>query len=266
MPAASPQTSFGLQLRAWRQQRRRTQLELALDAKVSQRHLSFIESGRSKPSREMVLLLAEQLDIPIRERNALLQAAGFAPHYPERPLGDAALAAARGVVDTILRGHAPNPALAIDRYWHMIDANSAVAPLLSGVRDSSLLQPPVNVLRLSLHPHGLAPQIANLQEWRAHLLARLRHQVQSSADPKLGALLEDLTGMSEHAAQAGPPAGTVSFAVPLELDTSVGRLSLVTTTTVFGTPTEITLAELAIEAFYPANDATAARLRRLVPQ
>ncbi len=268
MTTSSPSTSFGVLLRVWRQRRRRSQLDLALDAEVSQRHLSFVESGRATPSREVVVRLAEQLDVPLRGRNALLLAAGYAPLYVERPLDDPAMRAAQQAVDLILRAHAPHPALAVDRHWHMIAANASVAPLLAGVADAALLAPPVNVLRLSLHPLGLAPHIANLPEWRAHLLERLRRQVEASADPVLASLLAELaafnvppvgspvaTGPMPH-----PPGG---IAVPLQLDTAQGRLSLISTTTVFGTPVEVTLSELAIEAFYPADDATTERLIRL---
>jgi len=212
--------------------------------------------------------LAEQLDVPLRGRNALLLAAGYAPLYVERPLDDPAMRAARQAVDLILRAHAPHPALAVDRHWHMIAANASVAPLLAGVADTALLAPPVNVLRLSLHPRGLAPHIANLPEWREHLLERLRRQVEASADPVLAALLVELAAFDAPLAAGQvatepaphPPGG---IAVPLQLDTAQGRLSLISTTTVFGTPVEITLSELAIESFYPADDATAKRLSQL---
>ena len=262
---ADPGAPVGARLRVWRQRRRRSQLDLAFDAEVSQRHLSFVESGRAMPSRDMVLRLAETLEVPLRERNALLLAAGFAPFYAERRLDDPSLTAARGMVEAILRAHAPNPALAVDRHWHMVTANPAVAPLLAGVTEPALLQPPINVLRLSLHPGGLAPRIANLPEWRAHILDRLRRQAQSSADPVLTDLLAELAAFS---GQEPPGSHAMvlrdnGVAVPLELDTEQGRLSLISTTTVFGTPTEVTLSELAIEAFYPADAATAERLNRL---
>jgi len=264
-PVGSAPT-IGPLLRAWRQRRRRSQLDLALDAEISQRHLSFVESGRAAPSREMVLRLAEQLEVPLRERNALLLAAGFAPAFTERPLDHPAMTAAREAVERILHAHAPHPALAVDRHWHLVAANAAVAPLLEGIAEAALLAPPVNVLRLSLHPRGLAPRIANLGEWRAHLLERLRRQVMASADPVLAALLAELSALEAPA--AGPAAGAHpagGLVVPLELDSVAGRLSLISTTTVFGTPVEVTLSELAVEAFYPADAATAERLRRLVP-
>ena len=168
MTTSTPGLPFGAMLRVWRQRRRRSQLDLALDAAVSQRHLSFVESGRASPSREVVVRLAEQLDVPLRERNMLLLAAGYAPLYAERPLDDPAMRAAHEAVELILRAHTPHPALAVDRHWNMVAANASIAALLVGVADVALLAPPVNVLRLSLHPRGLAPHIANLPEWRAH--------------------------------------------------------------------------------------------------
>lgn len=262
---SGPDAPIGALLRTWRKRQRRSQLDLALDAEVSQRHLSFVESGRAAPSREMVLRLAEQLDVPIRERNALLLAAGYAPAFAERNLDDPAMTAARSAVELILHAHAPHPALAVDRHWRLLAANAAVAPLLVGIAEAALLTPPVNVMRLALHPRGLAPRIANFGQWRAHLLERLRRQVAASADPALAALLAELAAYDAPAASAGshPPGGIL---VPLELDTEAGRLSLISTTTVFGTPSEVTLSELAIETFFPADPATAERLRRLTAQ
>jgi transcriptional regulator with XRE-family HTH domain len=263
--SAAPTSAIGAQLREWRQRRRRSQLDLALDASVSQRHISFVESGRAQPSREMVMLLAEQLEIPLRERNALLLAAGFAPFYPEYGLQDPSLAAVRVAVDAILRAHAPNPALAVDRHWRMVSANASVAPLMRGVRDQSLLKPPVNVLRLSLSDGGLAPRIANLAQWRAHVLERLRQQIRASCDPILADLLAELEAISappRRVAQNHPTANEIF--VPLDLETEAGRLSLMSTTTVFGTPAEVTVSELAIETFFPADEATASRLRALM--
>src|SRR5262245_32112268 len=184
-------------LRKWRERRRLSQLDLACEAEISTRHLSFLETGRSSPSREMVLRLAEYLDVPLRERNALLVAAGYAPAFPERPLDDPALQSARKAVDLVLAGHEPYPALAIDRHWTLIASNNAVSPLLAGV-DPSLLRPPVNALRLSLHPAGLAPRIANLVEWRSHLLASLRRQIDVTADQDLVDLLSECLGYAWH--------------------------------------------------------------------
>jgi hypothetical protein len=218
----------------------------------------------------MILHLAEQLDIPLRDRNALLVAAGFAPFFRERPLGDPALQSARKAVDLVLKGHEPCPALAVDRHWTLVAANRAVAPLLTGA-EPALLQPPVNVLRLSLHPAGLAPRIVNLAEWRAHVLARLRRQIDASADRVLADLLSELrdypSRQGKHqadASKAGDGAGGGGgVVVPLQFASESGVLSFVSTTTVFGTPVDITLSELAIESFFPADAATADAIRRL---
>ena len=253
-------------LRDWRKRRHLSQLDLACDADISARHLSFLETGRSKPSREMVLLLSDQLEIPLRDRNNLLVAAGYAPVFQERPLVDPALQVARNVVDLILAGHEPYPALAVDRHWSLIASNRTVPLLIAGV-DTSLLTPPVNVLRLSLHPRGLAPRIANLGEWRSHLLARLRRQVDVSADPVLAQLLTELSGYSIGCRKEYGPETSKDYAgvaVPFQFVTEGGILSFLSTTTVFGTPVDITLSELALESFFPANAATADALRQMV--
>jgi transcriptional regulator with XRE-family HTH domain len=259
---ASP-APIGALLREWRQRRRLSQLDLALDADISTRHLSYVETGRAAPSRAMVLHLAEQLKVPLRERNTLLTAAGFAPLYRERTLDDPALKAARDAVDVVLRAHEPYPALAVDRHWNMLAHNRMVPLLLDGL-PAELVQPPLNVLRLSLHPQGLAPRIVNLAAWREHLLERLRHQTDLSADPVLAALLDELKAYpapprDEHEAPIDPNA----VAVPLQLRTPAGVLSFISTMTVFGTPVDITLSELALETFFPADEATAQVLRRL---
>jgi transcriptional regulator with XRE-family HTH domain len=251
-------------LRTWRQRRRLSQLALACDAEISQRHLSFLESGRAAPSREMILHLAEQLNVPLRDRNVLLVAAGFAPIYLEHTLREPALQAARNAIDLVLKGHEPYPALAVDRHWTLVAANRAVPQLLA-VADTELTQPPINVLRLSLHPNGLAPRIINLAEWRAHVLARLSRQVEVSGDRVLADLLGELRhypsrSKDRDAAEAGGIAGVV---VPLQLTSASGVLSFFSTTTVFGTPLDITLSELAIESFFPADAATADVMRRL---
>lgn len=242
------------------------QLDLACEAEISTRHLSFLETGRSLPSREMVLRLTEQLDVPLRERNALLVAAGFAPAFSERPLEAPALQAARNAVNLVLGGHEPYPALAIDRHWTLIAANNAVGPLLAGA-EPELLRPPVNVLRLSLHPAGIAPRIANLAEWRSHLLARLRRQIEVTADQVLEKLLSELCGypMQGEAATATPGANDeyAGVVVPFRLVTEQGILSFFSTTTIFGTPVDITLSELALESFFPADAATANILRSI---
>ncbi|EJZ17470.1 helix-turn-helix transcriptional regulator [Rhizobium sp. Pop5] len=255
--------SLGDHLREWRQRRRMSQLDLALEADISQRHLSFIESGRATPSREMLLHLAERLDVPLRDRNPLLLAAGFAPVFAERKLDDPALEPARRAIDMVLKGHEPFPAIAIDRHWTLIAANAAITPLLEAVVDRSLLEPPLNVLRLSLHPQGLAPQIANLPEWRAHLLDRLRQQISVSGDPVLEKLLKELLSYPAPESTGETHADHAGIVVPLTLSTKAGLLSLISTTTVFGTPVDITLSELAVESFFPADPETAAILRSL---
>ncbi len=260
--------TIGPLIRDWRQQRRLSQLELALEAEISQKHLSFVESGRSQPSRDMVLLLAEHLGVPLRERNTLLLAAGYAPVYLERALEDPALQAAKAAIDLVLTGHEPYPALAVDRHWTLLAANAAVAPLLALVVDAELLRPPVNVLRLALHPGGLAAATVNFDEWRAHILARLRQQVRIAADPVLADLLAEL--LAYPASSVGSGSGRVpmpvvepAIAVPLRLRVGDGVLSFISTTTVFGTPVDITLSELALETFFPADAATGAALRSL---
>lgn len=256
-------------LREWRQRRRLSQLDLALDAEISTRHLSFMETGRALPSRDMVLRLAERLDMPLRERNALLVAAGYAPMFSERSLDDPLLQPARKAMELVLAGHEPYPALAIDRHWHLIASNRAVPPLLAGI-DPALLQPPVNVLRLSLHPGGLAPRIANYWQWRTHLFERLRRQIDVSGDPFLIDLVNELgaypapnlcTAASKQAAAGVHDFGGV--VVPFQLATDKGTLSFISTTTVFGTPVDVTLSELALESFFPADAATADALRQM---
>lgn len=253
--------TIGEVLREWRQRRHLSQLDLALEAEISTRHLSYVETGKSRPSREMVLHLADRLDVPLRERNRMLLAAGFAPQFPERRLDDPALAAARQAVERVLAAHEPFPALAVDRHWTLVAANRAVAPLLSGIAPR-LLAPPVNVMRLALDPEGLAPRIANLPEWRAHLLHRLRRQAETTGDAVLAALAEELRPRRPDPVPASDHGGIV---VPLRLRSAAGELSFISTITVFGTPVDITLAELAIETFLPADAATAEALRRLLP-
>ncbi|MBS0448637.1 MAG: helix-turn-helix transcriptional regulator [Proteobacteria bacterium] len=254
--------TVGQQLRAWRQRRRLSQLDLAGDADVSTRHLSCVETGRSVPSRAMLLRLADRLGVPLRERNRLLTAAGYAPMYGERGLDDPALAAARLAIERVLKGHEPYPALAIDRHWTLVSYNRAVPPLLAGVWPD-LLRPPVNVLRLSLHPQGLAPRILNLPAWRMHLLHRLAQQVAASADPVLAELARELERYPAPSLDGRAAVAESSVLVPFVLDSEVGPLSFISTTTVFGTPVDVTLSELALETFFPADAATAASLSRL---
>lgn len=261
---AADRPSFGALLREWRQRRHLSQLALALEANVSQRHLSFVESGRAQVSRDLALHLAEQLGVPLRERNHLLLAAGYAPVYAERALDDPALAAARQAIERVLTAHEPYPALAVDRHWQLVAANAAIAQLLVGVAPS-LLAPPVNVLRLSLHPEGLAPRIVNFAQWRGHLLERLTQQIAASADATLSSLRSELEALPAPRRESSRTPSVASDGagvfVPLQLATDAGVLSFLSTTTVFGTPVDVTLSELALECFFPADEATAAALR-----
>lgn len=273
-PRTVQRQPVGEMLRTWRKRRGLSQLDLACEADISTRHVSFLETGRSQPSRTMLLHLAERMDIPLRDRNALLAAAGFAPVFSEHRLEDPEMQAARQAVDLVLTGHEPHPALAVDRHWTLVAANRAVAPLLAGAAPA-LLQPPVNVLRLSLHPSGVAPRIENLAQWRDHILHRLARQIDVSADPVLAALLEELKGYpvpdgsnAKGRGEAPPPHGDMhggvhgGVVVPLRLRTEAGTLSFFSTTTVFGTAVDVTLSELAIEAFFPADGTTAEAMRR----
>jgi transcriptional regulator with XRE-family HTH domain len=256
---------IGEQLREWRQRRHMSQLDLACEANVSTRHLSFLETGRALPSREMVLHLAELLGIPLRQRNVLLMAAGFAPFFPERPLDDPALAPARRAVDLVLSGHEPYPAVAVDRHWTLVTANTAARRLLGGV-PAALLAPPINVLRVSLHPEGLAPRIVNLAEWRSHILARLRSQIDATADPTLIELSKELAAFPapDPPDRKGLNDDYGGVIVPMRLTLHGGVvLSLFSTTTIFGTPVDVTLSELAVESFFPADAESADILRRL---
>jgi transcriptional regulator with XRE-family HTH domain len=251
-------------LRRWRQRRRLSQLDLASEAEISTRHLSFVENGRSTPSREMILRLAEQLEIPMRERNALLLAGGFAPIYPERPLDDPDLAAARHAIALFLERQKPYPAFAMDRQWRVVASNSALPELYEGC-SAALLNPPVNGMRLTLHPEGMAPRIVNFAEWRAHLLERLRHEIAVTADPALSVLLHEVLRYPVPEPLPAPPETLAPNAVmvPFRVRTRVGVLSFFTTTTVFGTPIDVTLSELMLEHFYPADDETDRLVRRL---
>ncbi len=267
------QRSVGDVLREWRQRRRLSQLDLASEAEISARHLSFVETGRSSPSRDLLLHLADQLDVPLRERNALLLAGGYAPVYPQRALDDPALDAARETVELILGCHEPNPALAIDRHWNLIAANRAVSVLMTGIAPQ-LLEPPVNVLRLSMHPEGLSSRIVNIQEFGAFLAERLRHEIGVSGDPVLADLLAEI---GSYRAERGGTSGAASpalggIAVPFQVRTG-GEfpgippiLSFFSTTTVFGTATDVTLSELAIESFFPADRPTADAMGRLMAE
>ena len=267
LPRSAAPQPFGAHLRHWRQHRRLSQQGLAEEAEVSTRHLSFVETGRALPSREMVLRLAERLGVPLRERNAMLVAAGYAPMYRERPLEDPGLAPARAAVDLILRAHEPNPALAVDRHWDLVAGNRMLPHLMAGA-DPRLLEGRVNVLRLSLHPQGLAPRIANLGQWREHLFERLRQQVQATGDAALASLLEELRGypVPDGAHDTRLEGEHVGVALPLRFRTLEGQvLSFISTTTVFGTAVDVTVQELTLETFFPLDAATAEALRRLAP-
>jgi transcriptional regulator with XRE-family HTH domain len=246
-------------LRDWRLRRRLSQLDLALEAGVSARHLSFVETGRSRPSAEMVLHLTERLSVPLRERNRLLLAAGHAPVFEQRDLDDPEMAPIRQTLQQILDGHEPYPAVVVDGAWEMVAANSAVGLLTEGVAPD-LLEPPLNVLRVSLHPDGLAPRIANLGEWRAHLLDRLRRQIALTADPALKTLLDELLGYPGPEERERADAAH-DLAVPLRLRSGGGELTFISTIATFGTAVEVTASELSIESFFPADRATEEALR-----
>ena len=259
---------FGAHLRHWRTHRRLSQLDLAQAAEVSTRHLSYVETGRAAPSREMVLRLAERLDVPLRERNALLVAAGFAPMYRQRSLDDPAMAAARRAVDLVLKGHEPFPALAVDRHWNLV-AHNALVPLLMEGASPELLKPPINVLRLSLHPEGVAPRIANLAQWRVHLLERLQQQIAATGDAVLQSLHDELEAYPAPAVSHDAPVidtALSAVAVPFQVVMPGGVLSFISTITIFGTPVDVTLQELAVESFFPADEQTAAALTALAAQ
>ncbi len=255
-----PASGAGGLLREWRERRNLSQMALASGAAVSTRHLSFIETGRSRPSREMIIHLADRLDVPLRERNRLLLAAGYAPVYGARPLEGEEMAPVRDALQRFLTAHEPYPALVVDRCWNLVLMNGAVQTLLSGVA-AHLLEPPVNGLRVTLHPDGMAPAIENLGEWAWHIVDRLDRAIGVTADPDLAALREELAGYPgvRDALRAGPPPARPAseMILPLSLRHPAGTLSFFATQTVFGNPTDVTLSELSIEAFYPADRATA---------
>jgi transcriptional regulator with XRE-family HTH domain len=262
--AATAPAPVGELLRAWRQRRNLSQLELALNAVVSARHLSFLETGRARPSREMVIRLAEELDVPLRERNSLLLAAGYAPLYAQRSLDAPEMAAVRQALDRFLRAHEPYPALVVDRYHDLMAANDALDLLLDGVAPE-LLEPPANALRIALHPRGMAPRTLNLAEWSGHLLRRVRREAQITGDPRLATLHDELSRYPgvriapEHSEIQ--PSDIVLPLRLLDVD-GEGELAFFSTLSTFGTAADVTLSELAIEAFYPANARTAMRLLR----
>jgi transcriptional regulator with XRE-family HTH domain len=248
--------SFGALLREWRRRRGFSQLALSLDAAISARHLSFVETGRSQPSRETVARLAETLEIPLRERNTLLLAAGYAPQYAERPLEAEEMEPVRRALDRFLRAHEPYPALVVDRRHDIVAANDALQSLTAGCAPE-LLAPPANAIRIALHPQGMAADTVNLAEWSAHLLARLRREAAITKDPELARLHSEV---SEYPGVVVAPAGgptAPEIAVPLRLRRDGSELAFISTISTFGTPVDVTLSELSIEAFYPADARTA---------
>ncbi|MEU1007654.1 helix-turn-helix transcriptional regulator [Streptomyces sp. NPDC005890] len=265
-PTASAVTGKGVGplLRAWREQRRISQLELALRADSSARHISFVETGRSRPSEEMVLRLAEQLQVPVRERNALLLAAGYAPRYPETPLDDPALDALRDGIERLIRGYEPYPALVVDAGYTVVAANRGIAMLLEGVPEE-LSAPVPNAMRLTLHPKGLAPRIRNLREWRGHLLAQMEREIALHRSDRLRALYEEVAAypVPEEPPGTEPAEPVPYFALPLRIEHAGRTLSFVSSISTFNTPMDVTVAELAIETFLPADPATAKYLHTL---
>jgi transcriptional regulator with XRE-family HTH domain len=266
MATTSTYPEVGPLLREWRQRRRLTQLELGLEAGVSARHLSFVETGRSKPGRDMLLQVAEQLDIPFRERNQLLLAAGHAPAFPERRLGDPVLAPVRAALDRILSAHEPYPAVVFDRAWNLVAVNSPMSAMAASVEiDPALLEPPINILRIGLHPRGLAPLIVNLASWRAHFLERLVTQIGATGDDSLRSLMEEVAAYPVPAGEdaASLHAEDSEILGPLKLRTPNGdQRSFFGMFAGFDTPFEVTTSELAIELLFPADQSTAEALRK----
>ncbi|MFD4412360.1 helix-turn-helix domain-containing protein [Streptomyces sp. NPDC058251] len=268
-PTAPADKGVGPLLRGWREQRRVSQLELALRAGSSARHISFIETGRSRPSEEMVLRLAEHLDVPVRERNALLLAAGYAPHYPETPLDDPSMDALREGMERLIQGYEPYPALVVDATYNVLAANRGIAMLLDGIPEK-LLVPPLNAMRLTLHPEGLAPRIRNLRAWRDHLLAQMDRQIALRRSEPLRALYEEVAAFPvpdpdpDPAGDDEPFAPVAYFALPMQIEHEGRVLSFISSISTFNTPMDVTVAELAIETFLPADPATVKYLRSLV--
>jgi transcriptional regulator with XRE-family HTH domain len=267
MSAAGSQAEVGQLLREWRERRRLTQLDLGLEAGISARHLSFVETGRSKPGREMLLKVAERLEIPFRDRNHLLLAAGHAPAFPERPLEGPALAPVRAALERILAAHDPYPAVVFDRAWNLVSVNAPMTALTQGIEiDPALLEPPINILRIGLHPRGLAPLIVNLASWRAHFLERLARQIAVSGDDSLGSLMQEVAAYpaSGDADAADDTEGEMLG--PLRLRAPGGdEWSLFGMFAGFDTPFEVTTSELGIELLFPADKATAEALRKGEP-
>ncbi|MGY4738473.1 helix-turn-helix domain-containing protein [Streptomyces sp. ATMOS53] len=263
--AAPADPGVGPLLRAWRERRRLSQLELALRADSSARHISFVETGRSRPSEEMLLRLAEHLDVPVRERNALLLAAGYAPHYPQTPLDDPALDALRAGLDRLIQGYEPYPALVMDARYDVVAANRGITMLLDGVPES-LLAAPLNAMRLTLHPQGLAPRIRNLREWRGHLLAQMERQIALYRSAPLRELYDEVAAypVAQSAPTKEPAEPVPYFALPMQIEHEGRILSFISSVSTFNTPMDVTVAELAIETFLPADPATVAHLHSLI--
>ena len=256
---------FGVLLRRWRERRRMTQTDLALAAESSTRHLSCLETGRAQPSREMIVRLAENLNIPLRDRNTLLLAAGFAPAFRERTVTE--LAAAKSAIDRVLQAHLPYPAFAVDRHWNLILSNAALPQLYEGC-SPELMRPPVNSVRLLLHPAGMGPRIVNFAAWRAHTLHVLRQQLEARADPVIQGLLSEVAG---YPVPAGSEVldnfdGSQRLATPLRISTRFGTVSFLSTVTVFGTASDVTLSELALEMLFPADSETVEIVRRITAE
>lgn len=256
------EAAVGVLLRQWRARRRVSQLGLALDVGVSARHLSFVESGRSRPSAELLIALTDGLDVPLRERNTLLLAAGYAPRYPAHALDDDALRPARDAVQRLLDAHDPYPGVLIDRCWNVVAANAAARTLMAGIPEE-LLGPPPNVYRMCLHPDGLAARTVNFEDWASYLLSQLRRTIAVTGDAAVMALDAEVRAYPNVAGDLGAAGAGASLLVPLVLDADGRRLSMFTTLTTFGTPLDVTLEELAVELFYPADDSTAQLLQEM---
>jgi transcriptional regulator with XRE-family HTH domain len=264
MTTTAADKGVGPLLRAWREQRRVSQLELALRADSSARHISFIETGRSRPSEEMVLRLAEHLDVPVRERNALLLAAGYAPRYSETPLDDPALDALRAGMERLIQGYEPYPALVLNATYDVVAANRGILMLMDGIPES-LLEPPLNAMRLTLHPQGLAPRIRNLPEWRGHLLAQMERQLALHRSDRLRELYEEVAAYPVPETGSGEPFDEAPyFALPMQIEHEGRVLSFISSISTFNTPMDVTVAELAIETFLPADPATVKYLQSLL--
>jgi transcriptional regulator with XRE-family HTH domain len=260
MAKIAQRPAVGDLLRDWRARRRLSQLDLALEAGVSARHLSFIETGRAKPSAEMLDQLAERLEIPLRERNQLLLAAGYAPAYDQHDLADPEMGPVREAIDRVLAGHEPYPALVVDRHWGLVAANRALELLTEGAA-AHLLEPPVNALRLSLHPEGMAPRIVNLGEWRAHILDGLGRRAVVTGDPALFALHDELAAYPGGEPAEAPDLEVAAIATPLRIRAGDVELGFISTLTRFGTAVDVTVSELSIESFFPIDETTAVFVR-----